>query len=156
MMKCDGPHRWILPHAHSVKKRRGGIALSGRASRIWMHALCEIDIYVSHLSIMRACSHSKTRTDVECSSSLKHRCSPTVSRKHTVAVSGANARSHERAPNCRWMDVELCPAVFVSLTAIVRYLLEKFNSSFAHKELDPKSFYGPRSCYFCAKDSMWI
>lgn len=39
------------------------------------HALCKIDIciYASHLSIMRGYSRSKTRTDVECSSSLKHR-----------------------------------------------------------------------------------
>lgn len=56
--------------------------------------------------------------------------SPTVGRKRTVAVSGANARSHERAPNCQWMDAELCPAVFVSLgnCNLARYLLEEFNS----------------------------
>lgn len=107
------------------------------------HALCEIDIYVSHLSIMRACSRSKTQTDVECSSSLKHRwqsnCEP---KAHSCGFGGKRALA--------WKGTKL-PVngrrimsrrfLFPPITAIVRYLLEEFNSPFTNKEPGLEPFY---------------
>lgn len=133
------------------KKRRNCIIRS--IPHADTHALCKIDMYVSHLSVMRAYSRSETRTDVECSSSLKHRwqsdCEPKAyscgfGGKRALAWKGTKLPVNRRRIMSRRF-------LFPSVTAIVRYLLEKFNSPFAHKELDPESFYGPRSCHFFAQ-----